>query len=67
MDLSFSRKYVTNDRVKALDVFSLEVIGRDDRQIKIRGIRIELSEVETLLVRLDFVKKVTVIEKETLN
>lgn len=67
MDLSFSRMYVTNDRAKALDGFSLEVIGRDDRQIKIRGIRIELSEVETLLARLDFVKNVAVIAKETLH
>jgi amino acid adenylation domain-containing protein len=41
----------TGDLVKRLESGALELIGRIDRQIKIRGHRVELGEIETALYR----------------
>lgn len=42
-----SRLYKTGDRVRLLDDGNIEFLGRLDSQIKIRGFRVELGEIET--------------------
>ncbi|MFN6569720.1 amino acid adenylation domain-containing protein [Dendronalium sp. ChiSLP03b] len=43
--------YYTGDRGRYLPNGSLEILGRQDYQVKIRGIRIELGEIETVLAQ----------------
>ncbi|RCJ26208.1 non-ribosomal peptide synthetase [Nostoc minutum NIES-26] len=43
--------YYTGDRGRYLPDGSLEILGRQDHQVKIRGIRIELGEIETVLAQ----------------
>ena len=45
--------YNTGDLCKKDGQGELYVMGRNDGQIKLRGLRIELSEIETLIARLD--------------
>ncbi|MGZ7104598.1 MAG: amino acid adenylation domain-containing protein, partial [Candidatus Angelobacter sp.] len=46
-----SRLYRTGDLVKQAEDGSFEFVGRRDQQIKLRGHRIELSEIEAVLNR----------------
>ncbi|WP_159439350.1 non-ribosomal peptide synthetase [Tenacibaculum agarivorans] len=58
------RMYSTGDLAKRLDNGNIEYAGRIDQQIKINGHRIELEEIEKVLVQYQEVDKalVTVIE-----
>ncbi|WP_187445065.1 amino acid adenylation domain-containing protein [Rossellomorea vietnamensis] len=54
------RIYKTGDLVKWLPDGNLEILGRVDRQIKIRGFRVEIEEIESLLLKNPDVNQVTV-------
>jgi amino acid adenylation domain-containing protein len=43
------RLYLSGDRVRRRPDGVLEFLGRDDRQLKIRGVRVEPAEVESVL------------------
>jgi amino acid adenylation domain-containing protein len=47
----------TGDRVRTLDDGTLVFVARDDRQVKVRGHRVELAEVETALLSLPDVEE----------
>ena len=54
--------YKTGDLGRILSDGNLEVIGRNDQQVKIRGIRIELSEIENKLLEYKELSDVKVID-----
>ncbi len=51
------RLYRTGDQVKRKRDGSIEFIGRNNTQLKLRGHRIELGEITTLLDETDFVRE----------
>jgi|GEM_PF-1789917 len=58
------RLYKTGDLVRILPDGNFEFIGRNDFQVKIRGHRIELKEIENKLVEYQGIKQAVVITKE---
>ncbi|WP_296888834.1 non-ribosomal peptide synthetase [uncultured Methanobrevibacter sp.] len=52
--------YRTGDMVRILPDGSLAIVGRRDSQVKIRGNRVELSEIEAVIREIDYVDDVTV-------
>ncbi|KAI4213651.1 MAG: hypothetical protein LQ351_003875 [Letrouitia transgressa] len=48
-DFNFTRMYRTGDRVRLMADDTLEFLGRDDTQTKIRGQRLELGEVSEVI------------------
>ncbi|MDQ8185697.1 amino acid adenylation domain-containing protein [Pelagicoccus sp. SDUM812002] len=60
--LGFSRRYYrTGDLVRRDEKGALHFIGRKDRQIKLRGYRIELDEIEAAFVRLPEIEEAAAI------
>ncbi len=59
-----SRLYRTGDLVRYLSNGSIEFLGRTDRQVKVRGYRIEPGEIEARIVNVPMVKDTTVILRE---
>lgn len=58
------RLYRTGDRAKLTNEGLLEFIDRIDNQIKLRGFRVELGEIENQLLALPYISAVTVICSE---
>ncbi len=62
----YTRLYKTGDLVRWLPNGQLEFLGRDDSQIKIRGYRVELSEIEQVLLQHASIQQcVVVLEKKS--
>ncbi|WP_199425894.1 amino acid adenylation domain-containing protein [Thermaerobacillus caldiproteolyticus] len=59
-----SRMYRTGDLVRWRMDCSLDYIGRVDHQIKLRGFRIEIGEIETVLSKYDLVERALVVARE---
>lgn len=55
------RMYRTGDRARILDDGALEFLGRADRQVKVRGHRVELGEVENLTTDIESVNECAVV------
>jgi len=53
--------FKTGDKARLLPSGEVELLGREDRQIKLRGIRIELDEIEHVISAFDVVKRALVI------
>jgi amino acid adenylation domain-containing protein/non-ribosomal peptide synthase protein (TIGR01720 family) len=59
-----ARLYKTGDLARCLPDGNLEFLGRLDRQIKIRGFRVEPGEVEAVLAGLPVVRESVVVARE---
>lgn len=55
------RLYRTGDRARWQPDGTIEFLGRTDRQVKLRGFRIELEEIETVLARHPAVRQAAVV------
>ncbi|MGF0312212.1 amino acid adenylation domain-containing protein [Rhodococcus sp. IEGM1428] len=55
------RMYRTGDRARILDDGALEFLGRADRQVKVRGHRVELGEIENLTADIESVDACAVV------
>lgn len=60
-NLDEKRIYYTGDFAKLLPDGNIEFLGRKDDQIKIRGFRVEVGEVEETLVNIPSIKEAVVI------
>ena len=56
--------YKTGDLARYLPDGNLEIVGRQDFQVKIRGMRVEIEEVETVLTQHPDVQQAAVVGKE---
>ena len=59
-----ARLYRTGDLVRWLPSGELEFLGRTDRQVKVRGFRVELGEIEAALAKHPAVREVAVLARE---
>ncbi len=59
------RLYKTGDYGRWLPTGNIECLGRKDEQIKIRGFRVELSEIEHILEKHPIIKQAAIVVKET--
>ncbi|MDQ1350870.1 MAG: hypothetical protein QG657_1172, partial [Acidobacteriota bacterium] len=57
----------TGDIGKELESGEIEVLGRVDRQVKIRGVRIELENIENCLLKHNKIEKAVVIDRKDTN
>src|SRR6185369_10021455 len=61
---SGTRLYRTGDKIKWLPTGELEFVGRIDQQVKLRGQRVELGEIEVTLGQHPAVREVAVVARE---
>lgn len=59
-DKGYERIYRTGDIVRYMEDGNLQFIGRRDAQVKVRGFRVELTEVEEIVRRFEGIKDATV-------
>ncbi|WP_421546121.1 amino acid adenylation domain-containing protein [Lactiplantibacillus plantarum] len=61
INAKLGRIYKTGDLVRLLSNGNIEYLGRNDMQVKVRGLRIELGEVETRLIEIKGITKAIVL------
>ncbi len=54
--------YKTGDLARWLPDGNLELVGRINRQVKVRGYRVELGEIENRLIEIDTIKEAVVLD-----
>lgn len=59
-EVGYERIYRTGDIVRLLDDGNLQFVGRRDAQVKVRGFRVELTEIEEVIRRFEGIKDATV-------
>ena len=59
-----ARLYKTGDLCRYLSDGNIEFMGRSDHQIKIRGFRVELGEIESVLLKHPTIRDAVVLSKE---
>jgi amino acid adenylation domain-containing protein len=59
-----SKLYRTGDLARYLPDGNLEIVGRQDFQVKIRGMRVEIEEIETLLTQHPDVRQAAVVGRK---
>lgn len=59
-----ARLYKTGDRVRYLPDGNIEYLGRIDNQVKLRGFRIEIGEIEAALLQYPGVRETAVLVRE---
>jgi amino acid adenylation domain-containing protein len=57
------RLYKTGDLARYLPDGNLEIVGRQDFQVKVRGMRVEIEEIETVLMQHPDVQQAAVVGK----
>jgi natural product biosynthesis luciferase-like monooxygenase protein len=62
-----NRLYRTGDLARYLPTGDIEILGRTDQQVKIRGHRVELGEIEALLGEHPAVRASAVVARENAN
>lgn len=60
----YNRMYKTGDLVRWMPDGNIEYLGRNDSQIKLRGLRIELGEIESTLCKYNEVKQSVILVKD---
>lgn len=65
VEINGKTAFKTGDKARKLQDGNLELLGREDRQVKILGVRIELDEIEHTLSRCEGVDEIVVILKES--
>lgn len=55
------KAYKTGDKARLMANGKIELIGREDRQVKLRGVRIELDEIEAVLAKSGLVEQSAVV------
>lgn len=61
------RIYKTGDIARWLDDGNIDFIGRKDHQIKIRGFRVEIEEIENILLKHPLIKEIIILAKSDAN
>lgn len=61
------KMYRTGDRARRLPDGNTEILGRADHQIKLRGYRIELPEIELTLQKHELIRQAAVIVREDMQ
>ncbi|HEX7333866.1 MAG TPA: amino acid adenylation domain-containing protein [Pyrinomonadaceae bacterium] len=59
--------YKTGDLARVLEDGNYEFLGRKDQQVKIRGIRVELGEIENLMRGHEGVRDVAIVDRDDAN
>lgn len=59
-DKGYEKVYRTGDIVRFMEDGNIQFIGRRDAQVKVRGFRVELTEVEEIIRRFEGIKDATV-------